>query len=377
MDNFAGCGTLLVEATWMGLDSVGMEINPLSALMCNVKCDSLSIPAGELKKQINSYLQELRSSILSYDEQSSGSSLLMAPKYDKETVEKRKSRIPSSVRSLFGNSKTIDYVLVANQLAETVENKKIRDFILLALSGTISDLARRSSGEFFEVLRGRLNNLYLRIFIFDKLNSVLKIKLGTSKTYAADTRNMEMVESESIDAIVNSPPYSTALDYIKNDFPQLILLDLADINKLEKDMIGNPRFKVYPQSLLDEIKTSNPDFSRLPEDAKEAVSILARFGRTKEAMRTYKFFKDMFLALKEMHRVMKPSSKCVIVIGNNHYKLDGNYAEIKNDEVLKKMAFMIGFKEDRTVVRELEKTRAGMIRYESILILEKPLAQET
>lgn len=137
-------------------------------------------------------------------------------------------------------------------------------------------------------------------------------------------------------------------------------------------MIGNPRFKIYSQSLLDEIRTNSSDYANLPQDAKDIVSTLVRYGRTKEAMRTYKFFKDMYLALKEMHRVLKRGSKCVIVIGNNHYKLDGNYAVVKNDEVLKKMALTIGFQEDRTIIRELEKSQAGMIRYESILILEKP-----
>jgi predicted urease superfamily metal-dependent hydrolase len=79
----------------------------------------------------------------------------------------------------------------------------------------------------------------------------------------------------------------------------------------------------------------------------------------------------MYKALEEMHRVMKHGSKCAIIIGNNHYKLDNDYVEVKNDEVLKQMALTMGFKEDRIITRELEKTRAGMIRYESILILEK------
>jgi hypothetical protein len=254
-----------------------------------------------------------------------------------------------------------------------IENKNIHDFLLLVLCGTISDLTRRHRGEFLEVLQDRLVNLYLRIYIFYKLNQTLKIKLGKSKTDVADTRDMKIVKSESIDAIVNSPPYSTALDYIRNDYPQLILLELADIPSLEASMIGNPNLKLYSVSLFEEMKDDNIEYVRLPADAKGVISTLRRYGRKKEALRTYKFFKDMYLALKEMYRVMKNGSKCVIIIGNNHYKVDKDYVEVKNDEVLKQLALALGFKEDKTIVREIEKTRAGMIRYESILILKKPL----
>jgi tRNA G10 N-methylase Trm11 len=371
MDNFAGCGTLLVEATWMGLDSIGVEINPLSALMSNVKCHSLSLLPSELKKSISNYLQELADMILSHQKQSKGSMLLFPPNYDKGTIEKRRGSIPKSVLSMLKGTETIAEILIAHELVKKISSEKIRDFILLGLSGTISDLARRRSGEFLDILRDRLHNLYLRIYIFHKLNQTLKIELGSSKTCVADTRNMSALQIDTIDAIVNSPPYSTALDYIKNDYPQLVLLELANISSLEASMIGNPNLRVYPASLLEEMKDEDPSYSKLPVDAKEIISALRRYGRTKEALRTYKFFKDMYLALKEMHRVMKNGSKCAIIIGNNHYKLDSEYTEVKNDEVLKQMALTIGFKEDLTITRELEKTRAGMIRYESILILEK------
>jgi DNA modification methylase len=372
MDNFAGCGTLLVEATLMGLDSTGIEINPLSALMCNVKCGSLNIAVGELKRGIDGYLQDLRSNLLSYETQSSSSALLVISNYYKETIERRKHSIPARVMSLFSEPKTVDQVILAHELVKKVKDEKIRDFLLLALSGAISDLARRRNGKFLDVLQDRLKNLYLRLYIFDKLNDVMRIRLGKSATHADDTRDMRMVESESIGAIVNSPPYSTALDYIKNDYPQLTLLELADIIQLETNMIGNPRFKVYSPSLPNEIGENSPEYANLPQDAKDTISTLIRHGRTKEALRTYKFLKDMRVALREMYRVLKRSSKCVIIIGNNHYKLDGNYAVVKNDELLKEMALMLGFKEDRTIVRELEKSQAGMIRYESVLILEKP-----
>jgi tRNA G10 N-methylase Trm11 len=371
MDNFAGCGTLLVEATWMGLDSIGVEINPLSVLMSNVKCHSLNLLPSELKKALSKYLQELGDMILSYQKESTGSMLLFPPNYDKATIQKRRESISKSVLSMLKGTKTIDEILIAHEMVRRINDEKIRDFILLGLSGAISDLARRRSGEFLDVLRDRLNDLYLRIYIFHKLNETLKIKLGSSKTLVGDTRDLSALQMDTIDAIVNSPPYSTALDYIKNDYPQLVLLELADISWLEANMIGNPNLRVYPGSLLEEMKDEDSSYSRLPVEAKEVISALRRYGRTKEALRTYKFFKDMYLALKEMHRVMKNKSKCAIVIGNNHYKLDSEYAEVKNDEILKQMGLTVGFKEDRTITRELEKTRAGRIRYESILILEK------
>lgn len=371
MDNFAGCGTLLVEATWMGLDNTGVEINPLSALMCNVKCSALTIPTSELKESIDSFLRDIGDALARKKQSSSSSHAVPNPDNRKETFGEAKSSVSARLASLFGDS-TLDHVIVAHGLVKRVHDEKIREFLVIALSGTISDLARRRKGEFVEVLQARLKNLYLRVCIFEKLNQVLKIRLGESRTYVADTRDMKMVESESIDAIVNSPPYSTALDYVKNDYPQLTLLKLADVSQLEMNMIGSPRFKLYPQSLLTEVVNNAPDYANLPQNAKDAVSTLIRGGRTKEALRSYRFFKDMNIALKEMYRVLRRPSKCAVVIGNNHYKMNGNYAVVKNDEVIKDMALMLGFREDRTIVRELEKSQAGMIRDESILILEKP-----
>jgi hypothetical protein len=243
-------------------------------------------------------------------------------------------------------------------------------------------MLRRRRGEFLDVLRDRLMNLYLRIYIFHRLNEVLKIKLGESETFVGDTRDMKNtcrrldgtrveIGDGAINAIVTSPPYSTALDYIRNDYPQLNILNLADIAKLEQDMIGNPNFRVYSDSLLLEIKNEDEDYVLMPKNAKEIIKAILKADRKKEALRTYRFFKDIFRSLKEMHRVLANGCKAVIIIGNNHYKLDGVYVEVKNDEIIKQMGLMIGFKEDRKIVRELEKSMSGLIRYESIVILQK------
>ncbi|MFZ6017411.1 MAG: DNA methyltransferase [Nitrospirota bacterium] len=66
LDNFAGSGTLLVEATLMGLDSVGVEINPLSVLMSNVKCKSLLFEPEQLRAEVNNYFEKVSNALLAY-----------------------------------------------------------------------------------------------------------------------------------------------------------------------------------------------------------------------------------------------------------------------------------------------------------------------
>ncbi|MFQ6061455.1 MAG: hypothetical protein ACE5KV_09245, partial [Thermoplasmata archaeon] len=245
-----------------------------------------------------------------------------------------------------------------------------KDFLLLALSGAVSDSFRRTTAEFYEVLSARLSDLHLRHYLFHRLNKTLGIDLGDSECFTEDTRDMKSIPDESIDAIVNSPPYSTALDYIRNDEPQLVLLGLAgSIDELERQMIGNPKHNPNLEEMLSDI---NGQGDKLPTYAIKKVRSLAEGGRRDAALRCLKFFLDMYASLKEMHRVLRPGSKAAIVIGNNHFKVQGKFEEIENVSTILQMGVMVGFEKDALVERELEKSSTGMIRKEAVLVLKKP-----
>lgn len=372
MDNFAGSGTLLVEASLMELDSVGVEINPLSVLMANVKCNSLLIDTNFLKKEIESYFKKVRETLIVYNNRKKGQlSFMHDLNIDFKKIEEKAKRLSIELKNnhLRNKDEIIPQVLICKKLLSTVNDAQVREFLLLALSGTISDVARRTKEEFQEVFRKRVNDLYLRLYLFKKLNEILDIKVGKSITYEGDTRSMSNIKDESIDGIVNSPPYAVALDYIKNDYPQLILLELTQsIKELDKKMMGNPRVNYDRKTLLAEVgKTSNP----LPETASKIVKYLIRNGRQQAGLRSYKFFMDMHKALKEMYRVMKGGSKCAIVIGNNHFKVGNDYMEVPNDKVILDLAIKVGFTVDKFISRELHKSSKGNIREESVVILKK------
>ena len=374
LDNFAGSGTLLVEATLMGLNSIGIEINPLSALMSNVKCKSFLFDTEKLKEEMNNYLEKVGNAIFIYKNMKKGeSSFPVETNFNFDKIAQKAEILSPKLKKFFKDEdEIIPQILLCKEVIKIVNNEDIRDFLLLALSGSVSDITRRTSKELLDVLRDRVNHLYLRVFLFKKLNEVLKNKLGQSKTYICDTRNMkEFVNSNTIDGIVTSPPYSTALDYIKNDFPQLVLLELVDsIGELDKYMIGSPKINYDKKSLWEKIdKASEPIFES--ETANKIVKYLLSNGKENLGLRTLKFYIDMFESLREMYRVMKKNSKCAIIIGNNHFLVDSKVIEVPNDKVILEFAEKVGFTLDKILERELQKSEVGNIREEKILILRK------
>ncbi len=374
LDNFAGSGTLLVEAGYLGLNSLGVEINPLSVLMSNVKCQSIKIPSDKLRIAIRDYIEIVKVEVLYFEKACSGQTLLYESKLD---FTKIKDEAKQAIREMRGKSielmsSVVEKIIIAREALRSFDDDAVREFLLLSLSGAISDVARRTKNDFVDVLRARLTNLYLRIYLFHKLNDVLKIEVGDSQTYVADTRDMKALECESVDGIVNSPPYSTALDYIKNDYPQLILLKLVNsMEELGRDMMGNPRINYDKNELIKLVKDSAKDPLKMSNVAHKYVDVLLNGGRRDAGLRVYKFFIDMLQALQEMKRVMKTDARCAIIIGNNHFMIHDRYIEIPNDAVLTDIAKNTGFKEVRIIKRELQKTSVGNIRTESVIILEK------
>jgi DNA modification methylase len=375
LDNFSGSGTLLVEANYLGLDTLGVEINPLSALMSNVKCNSLTIPVNKLKDGIKEFMSLYEKELKVIRSKNKSQKVLIESQFSLEELDKEIEEMKEEldkINKLADKKHLIKEILLSKKCLEVISDEKIKNFLLLVISGTISDFLRRRSADFIELLKDRVNDLYLRIYLFHKLNELLKIDLGDAHCYIGDTRDMKMLDDNSVDGIVNSPPYSTALDYIKNDYPQLVLLDLVDsMDQLQDDMMGNPRINYDKEKLQRWLKNKNNDPLKNIETAQKFVRLLVNNGRKNAGLRVYKFFIDMFHSLKEMYRVMKPEAKCAIIIGNNHFKVNDRYHEIENDEVLLEISKTLGFKEDYIIKRELQKTSVGNIRKETILILQK------
>jgi site-specific DNA-methyltransferase (cytosine-N4-specific) len=441
MDNFAGSGTLLVETGLMGLDSYGIEINPMSVLMANAKCALMRVEPDSLDTSKSQFLTTLKSDLKIFHQQLKGQTTLESMSYppDPQILDEVRD-VDSSVYDDFAPNNVLEEIIIARLIIENEFEDDIKNLLMLGLAIAISDLKRKKKKEFLPRIEGILEDIFRRCLLLNYIKSIIPLETGDGICFLGDTANFTYIsEIDNIDGNVNSPPYSTALDYIKNDINQLALLGLVrnsnELDSLEQNMGGNPRARYNSDEMNSKIVQNAAGF---PDYAINLIRLMNHFGRQSHAFRLYNFFSLIKGSLSEQFRVLKPGSKIATVIGKNHFKLtdhievissntieagnetyevsihnvvnnlksidptpirekqiqsnysakrpikislannnrnnskSGIYIEIENERVLIQLGEAVGFKPYMVINRYLEKTLRGNIRYESIVILEKP-----
>lgn len=278
---YSGSGTTALEAQLLGINTIGIDISPLCVFQGRVKTESLFV----------------------YDE------LL---------------KIKNNVLSLLNVDMFNDETNYFKSLENLTTDERVRNFYIMVRLLSISDESRRKR----DFKTSFLKNLNLMLeSVNDHKNIVeeLSIDLGNIEIKFGDSRNTR-IDSNSVDGIITSPPYSIALDYVEND--EHSLKDLGyDITKIREDFIGVR-------------------------------------GTGKKKVELYN--DDMMKSYNEMYRILKPGKFAVIVIGNATYA--GN--EVKTVEFTIDYMQKTGF----TLTKNINKIIFGLynvMKKENILIFQK------
>jgi len=191
LDPMCGSGTLNVEASLIGIDSIGIEKSPFCVLMSKVKYEALKV-SESLLSSINK----------------------SSDKHYRVLMKSNKLPIDYAFNTGFDAGKAIT---------------------LLAFLDAMG-YARRCSKSIDVLFPSVLKRYVGQINSFIKVRDRLNIKLGNARFEIGDARSLP-IEDNSIDAIITSPPYSFAIDYAENDRPQLEYLGY-NVNELKNEMIG-------------------------------------------------------------------------------------------------------------------------------------------
>lgn len=191
LDPMCGSGTLNVEASLLGINSIGVEKSPFCVLMSKVKYEALNVQ----KPQLSAILDDVHKNY-----------------------------------KILANSKNIPPDFSYND-----GFKSEKAITLLAFLDAMG-YARRCSKSIDVLFPSVLKRYVGQIGAFTQARDKINVRIGNARFEIGDARNLTL-EDNSIDAIITSPPYSFAIDYADNDRPQLEYLGY-DIYKLKEDMIG-------------------------------------------------------------------------------------------------------------------------------------------
>ncbi|HRT67790.1 MAG TPA: DNA methyltransferase, partial [Bacteroidota bacterium] len=283
LDPYIGSGTTAVEAQLLGINCVGIDISPLCTLLSKVKTESIYV-LPQILDWKDEVIKRIKPSLLNLEDQ------------------------------------TIDETI------NIISEEKVRNFFEMAKLVSISDNARRGK-DFSNSFLKNIELMIASVSDYVEIVKKLKLKLGTVDIRNSDSRLL-LIEKNSIDGIVTSPPYSIALDYVSNDAHSLKELGF-NISEIREEFIG---------------------------------------VRGKGQTRIDLYNNDMKKSLDEMYRVLKPNKFAAIILGNATYLGQ----EVNTVEFTIEYAEKIGFK----LVKNIDKIIFGLynvMQKENILIFQKAI----
>lgn len=326
LDPFCGVGTTLLTAKNLGIMSIGVDASSLAVFVSKTKTDD--------------YEQKDLEEAIAF-------------------LEKRLEPVPVdwqfelfSPRAAFPK-RNYNEILALREAIEQ-ESEKVRNLLLLAL---LSILPQASivlkDGGVLKIIKDKKALPAREIFrrrVKKMVRDLETQKMGYGpQIYLGDARGMD-VEGESIDLVVTSPPYLNNIDYSKIYGLELSLLSMS---KAEAAEVRMRAIRSYIGKQM-EIQDMPPEVGEIGEK----IPIIGTY------------FKDMELAIKEMHRVLDENGEAHITVSNSVI----HDTHVIVDEVFAQMADRIGFRETEIIVgaeRIADVKPVKVKTRESIVILRK------
>jgi len=313
-DFFAGCGTTLVESKIHGRESIGVDINPVAELITKGKINPI-IPEYLLVETERLFHSFEEFQIMNFAD------VVVHEKIDYWFSNENKAKIAFLYEKILA-----------------VDDERNRDFYLVGLSNVLKNCSRwlqtstkpqvdpkKVPSDPFLAFKAHIKKMlkknaefYSQLLMDNHLYTECEIRLE-------DARNTS-IKSESVGAIITSPPYVTSYEYA--DIHQLTAYwyeYITDIAGFRKNFIGT--FYSLNQDTKTELKLGQ-----------EIVNELLK-ADVRTAKEVANYFKDMQAVGFEMHRVLKPGGHACLVIGNTTFR----NVRIKSAEVFSEILVSLGF----------------------------------
>jgi len=388
LDPFCGSGTVLLEGYLNGFKAYGCDMNPLAVKISRAKAEVLTLPQRAVDRALNTLAQSLRGF--------SGRIPETTDQFSPHVIDEVYSWFPTPVVyklnwllgqiRLFGEARLVNFleVLVSDCIRE-VSQQDPADLRIRRRAEPIAD------APLIELFLQRLESQHRRLEHFWTVSSRRPFPFLSATVIQGDCRDTKTFGSlglgqESVDAVVTSPPYATALPYIDTDRLSLMAIlgmparprrtveerltgsreiPNSERTAVEALLFGDTATDVLPEALVVELREMH---RRNLEDG-------AGFRRVNMPALLYRYFSDMRTNLANVANVLRAGGKAFYVVGDSKTKVSGEWFPIRTTEWLMRIADQNGLRAskllDISVTTENLKHIRHAITENAVLVFEK------
>ena len=314
-DPYCGGGTTLIKAKLDGYNAVGLDISPFSTFLTNALTKSYDI--DRLKKAFKKVSHKVNSKV----------------------------DIPDvAILQKSFSDRTLQYIYSLKDSINSLSTPD-RDFFLFSLLRILDSVSKaKKSGGFLRITDQRRVPLEVvkKMFVdsSEKLMSDIKTFKYTdtfTKAVIGDARDYpHEVKDRKYDAILTSPPYPNRHDYTRIYELELLVGFINDNGSLK-----SLRYETLRSHVEAKEKYKAKGYIR-PALLEEKINALNKreMNNTKIVSTIVGYFEDMYLSLKEMANVLKPSGHIGLVVSNVRFA----GVMIPVDELLGEIGEQVGLK---------------------------------
>jgi DNA modification methylase len=374
LDPFCGAGTTLVQCKKRGIETIGLDVNPVCTLATTVKT-TWTLEPSALRRLLDRIVRLADSDAIRPTITNSAALryLRASGMIERGWLSLHKAKIVLSIRTA---------------IERTPMSPKSRAFFNLALiSAVVSRIADVKFGPELYCLREarRLPAIASFVKVAEMMIGDMDYarSLGNSAISArvmlGDARSAEALTTAApngVDFAITSPPYPNEHDYTRSTRLELVVLDhvgdIAGLRRIKRDMVRCSTKGIYKDD-TDAIHSAN--FASVNRVARNLDS-QAR-GRSDGFSRLYgrmvrEYFGGMTRHLQSVRQTLKPGGRCAYVVRDS-CSLLGVYVDTPS--ILAKIARSprVGFEIDEIIEwKKVRGTTGVKMLSEKIVFFRKP-----
>ena len=373
IDPFCGSGTSLVECAHGGIESFGVDINPLAVYVAKAKLAALQLEPATLQRLLEKMVR-----------------VRLIP-------QRRHNPLDGRAEYLEGwfDPEILQQIEYLQRVASGVDHG-YREVFSCLVSNVLRDYSLQDPGD-LRIRRRKtpLPTIPIRDAIYKAgmelvkkiaaLQGVLGRKLHSGEAVNLDSRELvpgrNGVPKVKFDCAITSPPYATALPYIDTQRLSLVWLGLLVPEKLlslEATLLGSREVRGARRSEL--LNNLLENAGGLPASQanyclrlQESIGSVDGFRRRAVPQLLYRYFVGMAESFRGVRRCMKVGAPYALIVGRNHTTLGGARFDIDTPKHLAEIATTCGWRVNEVTplqaYQRFGNNQTNAIEAESLILL--------